>query len=52
MPEDDERGLYPKTDPAARAALRAYAMATPNLRLETDLIVWLQRFEDENGRFY
>ena len=71
MPEDDERGLYPKydvcrtndgspvsdfcfvlkpeMDPAAREALRAYAMATPNLRLQTELIVWLQRFEEANG---
>ena len=41
--------LKPETDPAARAALRAYAMSTPDLELQTDILVWLQNFEKEHG---
>lgn len=40
--------LKPESDPAARTALRAYALATPDVELENDLLVWLQRFEDEH----
>jgi len=41
--------LKPGDDPAARAALRAYAMNTPNLELQTDILNWLHRFELEHG---
>lgn len=42
-PVEDCFVLEPETDPAARAALEAYAQATQNDALAADLHDWLQK---------
>ena len=42
---DDCFGLVPPRDPAAVAAIRAYAAATPNAGLAAILIRWADRLE-------
>jgi len=39
--------LKPKTDPAARDALLAYANATPDIELSNDLLAWLDKLENQ-----
>lgn len=41
--------LEPESDPAARAAIRAYADATDNEALAEDLREWCIEKEDENA---
>lgn len=38
--------LVPDRDPAAVAALKAYAEATPNAALAADLLGWVREFEE------
>ncbi len=42
--------LRPDRDPAARAALRAYAAATQNADLAADLLAWAERLEQEAAK--
>lgn len=39
--------LVPERDPAALAAIRAYAVATPDAALAADLAAWAQRIDPE-----
>ena len=41
--------LRPDIDPAARAALRAYAQATTNKTLAADILIWIGDKEKDNG---
>lgn len=41
--------LRPDRDKAARAALLAYAYATPNAKLERDIREWLRNIDAANG---
>lgn len=37
--------LKPSSDPAALAALRAYALETPDIELQNDLLQWIVEIE-------
>ena len=41
--------LVPDRDPAAVAAMRAYAQATPDTLLAADLVTWADRIEGVEG---
>lgn len=45
IPADDYFVLLPTRDPAAVAALRAYAKATPDAVLAADLLTWANSIE-------